>query len=546
MKVVVLGGYGVFGGRLCRLLLRDRHEVMVAGRSLESAQHFCNEHGGIPLHVDISGDLAAIFDTNPDIVIDAVGPYQTYRDAPYRIPKACIENHVHYLDLSDDGPFSAGICVLDECAKANDCVVLSGVSSVPALSSAVVAELRRDLSNVDVIETAILPGNRAPRGRSVMTSILSQAGRQQRIWRGGRWHTFQGWSQGKTYDLGHNIKRRANLIGAPDLDLFPHRFQANSVIFRAGLELKTLHFGLAILAFLSGNGVFKRLEVYVGPLLWFARCLHRMGTDRGAMCVDVVGNRKHSVTRERWTLIAEAGEGPFIPGIPARTFIRHMQDLQPGARPALCELPLRRFQDAMSDLNVRFERSSMPRPTLFQKTLGTAWNMLPAEVRRLHCVQDIETFSGRANVTRGKGILARLAALAFRFPAAGSDVPITVCKTRTKYGEAWERNFAGRRFRSYLTTSTPGRIKERFLAFNYEQDLLIEDGNVQFLVRRGWVLGLPIPSFLLPRTDARESVQGGRFHFNVGLYAPLGGGLIVRYSGWLEPDAEVNNAGAPD
>lgn len=33
MKVVILGGYGVFGSRLANLLVRDGHQVWLAGRS---------------------------------------------------------------------------------------------------------------------------------------------------------------------------------------------------------------------------------------------------------------------------------------------------------------------------------------------------------------------------------------------------------------------------------------------------------------------------------------------------------------------------------
>ncbi|MFV0409911.1 MAG: NAD-dependent epimerase/dehydratase family protein [Paracoccus sp. (in: a-proteobacteria)] len=34
MKVLVIGGYGVFGSRLARLLLRDGHRVTIAGRDI--------------------------------------------------------------------------------------------------------------------------------------------------------------------------------------------------------------------------------------------------------------------------------------------------------------------------------------------------------------------------------------------------------------------------------------------------------------------------------------------------------------------------------
>jgi hypothetical protein len=42
MRVLILGGYGVFGGRLARLLAEDaRLTLLIAGRSRERAEAFC-------------------------------------------------------------------------------------------------------------------------------------------------------------------------------------------------------------------------------------------------------------------------------------------------------------------------------------------------------------------------------------------------------------------------------------------------------------------------------------------------------------------------
>ena len=47
--MLVLGGYGVFGGLLCRALVRDAGiELIVAGRSIERARTFCAAHGDRP------------------------------------------------------------------------------------------------------------------------------------------------------------------------------------------------------------------------------------------------------------------------------------------------------------------------------------------------------------------------------------------------------------------------------------------------------------------------------------------------------------------
>ncbi len=59
----------------------------------------------------------------------------------------------------------------------------------------------------------------------------------------------------------------------------------------------------------------------------------------------------------------------------------------------------------------------------------------------------------------------------------------------------------------------------------------------------GWLLGIPMPRAFLPRSETREYVADGVFHFDVDLAAPLNGGRIVRYCGALTPVPENETAG---
>ena len=61
MRVAVVGGYGVFGERLCRLLARDGHEVIVCGRDSDKAAALAAEIGGQSQQFDLTGDLAPLF-----------------------------------------------------------------------------------------------------------------------------------------------------------------------------------------------------------------------------------------------------------------------------------------------------------------------------------------------------------------------------------------------------------------------------------------------------------------------------------------------------
>ena len=549
MRVVVLGGAGVFGSSLATLLARDGHHLWIAGRRFGPAQKVAARVGGQALAVDWRHDPAPLFAVGPDVLVDAAGPFQDYgQDAngesrdPYRLARLCLAHGVDYLDLSDDGAFTAGIASLDEKARAAGRLVISGASSVPGLSSAVVAALAQGFDAIQLIDSAILPGNQAPRGRAVMAGILGQVGRPMRVWRGGIWQAVRGWSDRRVYDVGPAEWRAGYLIPVPDLALFPEAFNARSVVFRAGMELGVLNIGLRVLAALRRAAPLPVTAGRLALLHRLASALAPFGPDRGFMVVRVVGTRAGQAVTRTWQLTATHGDGPFVPAVVVRALLRRRERLPPGARPCLAEVPLTDIEAAMTDLSISTATTEAARPTLFQSALQDRWAALPPAVQRLHSVQDVERFSGTATVTRGGSWVARLAAWVFGFPKAGADVPVTVTKTRTESGEIWQRDFAGRVFRSTCTPAkAPYRYRERFGLFTYEQELPVADGAMALPARRGWLLGLPLPRPLLPTSDSREYAVDGVFHFDVALYAPLsaplGGGLIVRYRGALTPDA---------
>jgi hypothetical protein len=177
-------------------------------------------------------------------------------------------------------------------------------------------------------------------------------------------------------------------------------------------------------------------------------------------------------------------------------------------------------------------------PPLFQRAIGkAAWEAMPQSYRAAHSFDPSHLLEGRARVTRGDGMLARLIARAFGFPPAQVDTPVTVTMTRQGSGEHWLRNFDGRPFSSLLTPSRPGHVYERFGIFCFELELPTGDGRMEMIVRKGWILGLPMPRTLLPVSDTAEFDENGRFTFSVRLTAPLAG-FIVEYRGWLVPDSK--------
>ncbi|MCG3268906.1 SDR family oxidoreductase [Yoonia sp. I 8.24] len=534
MRIVVLGGYGVFGAKLVDLLTRDGHDVVVAGRSLEKATQLAAQFGATPLVVDRAGDLAPLWAATPDAVVDAAGPFHAYGDDPYAFARACIAQGVHYLDLADDPAFCAGITALDAEAKAAGVFALSGVSSVPAISSAAVAALA-DGAQIDTISTAILPGNRAPRGRSVVASILHQCGVDFDVPIDGAKVPMRSWSRPAKFDIGQGIVRPGWMIEVPDHRLFADAFGARSVLFRAGLELGVMNWALALFSWLRGFWRFPIPGWLVSLLLWFAKLLYGFGTDEGGMSVAVTVQTDDGWKRRIWRLVATDGEGPFIPAVAARVVLRDIDAIPQGARPAVTIVPIDAIAQGMSDLAVTTERVTEDIHPLFARHLKADYEMLPAQVRDLHDVYGPRRWVGRGSVTRGKSVLSRLFGALFRFPADAADIPVTVTMTPFNGGERWERDFDGQKFRSYLRQHKD-TLTERFGPFTFTLGLHVADGQLHFPVTAGRIGPIPLPGFALPKSVSREYEKDGRFHFDVALHAPFTGAPVVHYRGWLARD----------
>lgn len=353
MTVFILGGYGVFGGRLAKRLIQETdHTVIIAGRSRSKAEAFCAENGGtsqVADRDDVVSLRQALSRAEPDIVVDASGPFDfdgTIKS--YRVASCALEVGAHYIDLADNADFVSNISMLDLAARAANRCVLSGVSSVPCLSSAAVEALSADMQSIDEIDMAIIPGNRAPRGKAVVESILYQAGKPFGQWENGKWRRRHCWSSLRTTTLnlpncGPIKNRLISPIEVPDQRLFPSHFQANSVRFSAGLELRTMHLGLWGLTGLVHLRVMKSLRPLAGLMHRVATWFEPLGSDRGGMYVDVSGRLSSGENvKRRWTLIAEEGDGPQVPATPARAMIDALLDgsIGSGARPAVGTLRL--------------------------------------------------------------------------------------------------------------------------------------------------------------------------------------------------------------
>ena len=534
-RILVIGGYGGFGAKLVRRLIAAKHDVFVGGRCLEKAQRFCETQSrASPVWVDRSNDVAAILqDHAPDLVIDAAGPFQR---SGYNVPKACVAQGCSYLDLADGRDFVSGIRELDGEAQTAGVAVISGASSVPALSGAVARKLCEGLDRADMVDIALSASTRSTATRSVTGAILSYAGKPVRIWRGGRWTTGFGGSELRrvkfTVAGRRPLPRRwMALCDVPDLEVLPAMLPGRpAVTFRSGSDRAPQILGLWASSWLVRLGLMKTLEPFGRVFVALQKATMLWNSPRSAMSVTVRGRRNGERLERRWTLIAEDGSGPEIPTI-AGALLADLP-LAPGARDAGQELNLGQFGRVFETMPIHCEISEqvLP-PTLYRRVMGSSFEQVPSAIRRMHDVNGDAGAVGEGRVVSGESLPARLACRLMRFPRPGC-YPVYVHFSERHGAETWTRDFGGHRFRSVL--SQRGRwLSERFGPISFLFDLPADRAGLAMCLR-GWrFLGVPLPLAFAPRIEATETEDAGRFRFDVKASLPFIG-EVIHYSGWLE------------
>jgi len=539
-RILVIGGYGGFGARLCRRLAAAGHQLLVGGRSSEKAARFAAE---LPrargIAVDRDGDIAAVLAADsPDLVIDAAGPFQA---SSYSVPEACIAAGIPYLDLADARHFVVGISALDRAAREAGTVIVSGASSVPALSGAVARALAEGLDHIHAVDVALSASNRASGGASVVRAILSYVGKPVRLMRGGRWSRRFGWQEMRGEDFlfadGSGIRgRRVALADVPDLDLLPERLPGRpAVTFRAGTELGFQMWALWLASWPVRWGWLKSLVPFAPLFLRLYHLTLGLGGARSAMSVTLWGSRGAEAVERRWVLVAEEGQGLEVPTLAAALLAEKVaaERLRPGAYPADTLLSLDDFEPAWSGLRIRHETQErlVPAPA-YRRAIGPAFDTLPPLVRAIHQVHRDSGAAGEGSVRRGTSRATRLVASIMRFPPTG-DWPLHVAFTERDGVETWTRDFSGNRFSSNLRAAG-SQIEERFAPLRFRFDLPSGPQGLEMHLKSWSCLGVPLPLALAPRIQAKEWEEDGHFRFDVQIVLPLLG-PIVRYSGWLRP-----------
>lgn len=192
-RVLLVGGYGNFGKFIAqRLACEPTIRLIIAGRDAQNVRQLAQELDAEWAKLDIAAALdESLHEIKPDILIHTSGPFQ---EQSYEVAEACIRNQVHYVDLADGRDFVTNIDRLDAKAKDARVLIVSGASTVPGLTAAIVARYAGEFAALETLEFAIATAQQTNRGLATVKAVLGYAGRpfttlidgrMQKIWLAG-------------------------------------------------------------------------------------------------------------------------------------------------------------------------------------------------------------------------------------------------------------------------------------------------------------------------------------------------------------------------
>jgi hypothetical protein len=359
-RVLIIGGYGNFGSYIANSLSRDPDiQLLIGGRSQEKAERFLAELPTVnpaEAHcIDITGDVPqALARTSPHIVIHTTGPFQSQ---DHRVAQACIAYGCHYLDLADARDFVVGISALNAAAVANNVLVVSGASSVPCLTAAVIDHYLPGFADLDRIDYGISAAQQTNRGLATTSAILSYVGQPFDTLRNGEVQRVIGWQDTHSEIYPELGRRWFGNCDIPDLALFPERYpQLQSIRFAAGHELAILHGGTWLLSWAVRLGLIRSLSPHAPALLRLAFLFDWLGSSRSGFHIHLSGVGQDDHPRiARFFLIARSGHGPYIPCMPAILLAQKLargQLARRGAMPCLDLIGLDEYLNALQGLDI--------------------------------------------------------------------------------------------------------------------------------------------------------------------------------------------------
>ena len=360
MRVLVIGGYGNFGRFICAQLAREKNlQLIIAGRNPEKGTALVETLSAVnppevvklDIYHELEKSLASI---KPDIVIHTSGPFQ---DQSYQVAKACIEQGCHYLDLADARNFVANIYELDTTAVQKNVLIVTGASSVPTLTCAIIDKYKDRFMTLKSVDSAITTAQITADGLATTKAILTYVGKKFPMLKNGKPADVYGWQDLRLRKFWRLNTRALCNCDIPDFSVLPLRYRdLQNIRFQAGIELKFQQVILYLLSFLVSIKLLPSLAPFAKPLLNISKLFQFLSTGKSGYYLTLSGTARDGTEQQlEFDLVARQQHGQRIPCIPVILLTKKLarNELKPmGAMPCAGLISLDEYLEALQEFDI--------------------------------------------------------------------------------------------------------------------------------------------------------------------------------------------------
>jgi Saccharopine dehydrogenase NADP binding domain len=280
-RVLVCGGYGVFGTHVSRELAARGVPLTVGGRDRARAASLASRLGP-----DCRAEVTDV--TRPDscraalaghaVAVNCAGPFQHLNGT---LLEACREAGCHYVDIADDRAYAGLVRRHNESFRERGLAAVYGCSSLPGISGALALVARAgSTAPVERVRVTLFIGNHNPKGSAAVRSLLLGLGQPIAAPQG----ELHGFRDRELVPLPPPFgPRHVYNFDSPDYDLLPGLLGTRSVFVKLGFELRAVTRFFALLAQL-GTGYGPRTASW---LEWPGKALGWLGCSGAAVMAEL-------------------------------------------------------------------------------------------------------------------------------------------------------------------------------------------------------------------------------------------------------------------
>jgi Saccharopine dehydrogenase NADP binding domain len=367
-RILVLGASGQFGRRLCgRLIGLDGVALLLGGR--DPAKLTETRAGLLALQPDTAvevapcdagasnlADLLRTYEAN--LVVHLAGPFQ---GQDYKVARACLEAGVPYIDMADGREFVARFASLDGAARARGIALVTGASTVPGLSSAIVDVALAKFSTLQSIDYGISASLRTGLGSATLQAVLSYCGKPYQVLDEGAATTIYGLGRPRRHDFPTPVHHRVIVdCDIPDHALFPARYpDLRYMSFGSGIDVPALAHVLSQMSRCVRRGWVADWDFLHGSVQFFMTAAKPFGSAHSGFFMrcegcDDAGKPKKILLE----ILARNGSGLEIAVTPVVLLVGKLlagESLPAGAYPCMGLFSLAEFQRELSSFPITWE-----------------------------------------------------------------------------------------------------------------------------------------------------------------------------------------------